>query len=276
MEPIARVAVLPRQGTLLVSGDLHGNGADFRALVHRFEDELAKDSGACWVLLGDAVHGPDDRARAREPELYDFPDESWPIVNELNRLSEQLPNNVFYVLGNHDFSHLGGPITSKFYEDEARHLDSMIRPDERERLREFFRKAYLAVVAPCGALLTHGSPDDRLRSLETLGRIELPPLPEQAYEWSLLTTLLTSYGQPADVTDRLLATVRRSVPGVRMLVHGHDRDPSGYFVEGGNQICPVLFGAPRAAKRYLKLDLAATYYGVADLREGTEILRLHG
>jgi predicted phosphodiesterase len=244
--------------------------------VRRFEDELVRDGATCWVLLGDAVHGPNDEARAREPELYDFPDESWSIVDELAHLSEQLPGNIFYVLGNHDFAHLGGPATRKFWDDEAAHLESTIEPEKRERLRDFFRRAYLAVVAPCGALLTHGSPDDRLRSLEALGRIELPPRPGQAWESSILASVLTSYGQPAEVTERLLATVRRSQPGVRMVIHGHDRDPAGYFVEGGNQVCPVIFGAPRAAKRYLRLDLAASYWGPEDLREGVEILRLHG
>ena len=60
-----------------------------------------------------------------------------------------------------------------------------------------------------------------------------------------------------------------------MVIHGHDRDEAGFFVEGGNQLCPVLFGAPRGARRYLRLDLAASYRGPADLREGAEILHLH-
>lgn len=271
----SRVVVLPRQGTLLVSADLHGNGDDLRALVDRFHRERELNPATCWVLLGDAVHGPDEDARRREPRLYDFSDESWPIVEELSRLREQHPASLFYVLGNHDFSHIGGPRTAKFYPDEAAHLESTLSADERERLRAFFRGSCLAVAAPCGVLLTHGSPDDRLDSIEALDRIELSPSPQQADDWALLTSVLTSYGQPADVTDRLLATVRRTVPGVRLVIHGHDRDEAGYFVEGGNQACPVLFGAPREAKRIVKLDLAATYRGVEDLREGCEILRLY-
>ena len=274
MELLPRVAVLPRQGTLLISADLHGNGGDFRALLKAFEGARALDPGTCWVLLGDAIHGPDEAAREREPELYDFPDESWPIVKELDQLRARLPGNVIYVLGNPDLAQLGGPRTCKFHPDEAAHLESTLTDLEREQLLAFLSGSHLAVVAPCGALLTHGSPDDRLRSLESLGRIELPPRPEQIYEWDVLTSLLTSYGQPAEVTERLLATVRRSVPGIIMVVHGHDRDPAGWFVEGGNQICPVLFGAPRGQKRYLRLDLGASYRTVADLRDGVEIVKL--
>jgi hypothetical protein len=268
-----RLLVLPRLGTLLVSADLHGNGSDWRALVHRFEDELARDPATQWVLLGDAVHGPDEEARAREPELYDYPDESWPIVEELMRLREQVPGQVHYLLGNHDFSHVGGPRTRKFHNDEAAHLESMLKVEDRERLRAFLAEALLAVVAPCGVLMAHGSPDDSLPSLEELDQIDVPPTREE--HWRLLNTLLTSYGQPREVAERLLAIARRREPGLTLVVHGHDRDPAGFFVEGGNQLCPVLFGALRKNKRYLRLDLAASYPGVEALRDGVEILRLH-
>jgi hypothetical protein len=62
---------------------------------------------------------------------------------------------------------------------------------------------------------------------------------------------------------------------LRLVVHGKDLDEAGYFAEGGNQACPVVFGAPRENKRFLLLDLAASYRGVADFRDGVEIMRLH-
>ncbi len=270
-----RVAVLPARGTLLVAGDLHGNGADWRALVRRFEEERlrAPEEETHLVLLGDAVHGPDEPSRRREPELYDYPDESWHIVDELSQLQRQHPGLVHYVLGNHDFSHLGGPRTSKFHPDEAAHLESMLGAGERDRLRAFFGRSLLAAVAPCGVLMTHGSPDASWPCLEALDLVDLPP--RRPEHWRLLHSLLTSYGQQREETERLLRVVRASVPGVRLVVHGHDRDPAGYFTEGGNQLCLVAFGAPRAHKRYLRLDLAARYQRVEDLREGVELLRLH-
>jgi hypothetical protein len=77
------------------------------------------------------------------------------------------------------------------------------------------------------------------------------------------------------VTGRLLQTVSRGGPAVHLVVHGHDRDEGGYFTEGGNQVCPVLFGAPPANKRYLHLDLGAHYRRVEDLRGGVEVRRLY-
>ena len=55
-----------------------------------------------------------------------------------------------------------------------------------------------------------------------------------------------------------------------LVIHGHDRDESGYFVENGNQACPVIFGAPRPNKCFLVLDLEGRYDGERALRRFEE------
>jgi hypothetical protein len=266
---------LPGVGALMVSTDLHGNGDDFRRLREHFV-ELRKRGPAYWALLGDAVHAPDDRARRREPDFYDYPDESLAIVEGVLSLMKERPDEVLYVLGNHDHAHVGGPRTRKFYSDEAAHLESTVGPEGTARLRQLFEPALLAAAAPCGVLLAHGSPDDRLSSLDDLNDVSLSPSANDAYRGHLLDTFLGSYGQSGEVTARLLQRV--SMPDLRLtlVIHGHDRDEAGYFTEGGNQACPVLFGARRADKRFVVLDLAARYPDVTALREGIEIRRVHG
>src|SRR5262249_10933316 len=147
---------LPDRGTLLVSTDLHGNGEDFRRLREVFLALLGDDPDTFWVLLGDAVHAPDPEARRRRADLYDFPDESLAIVEGILTLMADHPGRVLYVLGNHDLAHVGGPTTRKFHADEAAHLEASIGPAGTARLRQLFEPALLAVLAPCGALLTHG------------------------------------------------------------------------------------------------------------------------
>jgi predicted phosphodiesterase len=271
-----RHAWLPARGTLLISTDLHGNGEDFRALRARFLQALQHSPEVHWVVLGDSVHGPDAAARAEHPELYDYPDESGAIVLELLGLRQRYPDQVHYVLGNHDHAHIGGPRTRKFYDDEAEHLEERLSPPERVALRALFSTAKLAVLAPCGALLSHGSPDDTLRTAADLDAIPLELSRCDAYQRRVLATFLQSYGQRGEVTARLLQ--RLSGPGreLTFVVHGHDRDESGWFIEGDNQACPVIFGAPRANKRLLCLDLAARYRSVHELRDGVEIQRVHG
>jgi hypothetical protein len=271
----SRHVVLPRRGVALVSTDLHGNFDDFCALRQRFLCERARCPDTHWVQLGDIVHAPDAEARREQPELYDFPDGSMAIVDGWLALAAAHPGHLHFVLGNHDHAHIGGPHTSKFYPDEVAALEATLDDAQRARLHGLFAQALLSVVAPCGALLCHGSPDEHLTDLRRLDALVLPGRGEALSP--ILQTMLCSYGQPDAVTRRMLAAVSQAGGwDLQVVIHGHDRDESGFFVEGGHQLCPVLFGAPRGNKRFVRLDLSARYDGVWALRDGYEILRLHG
>lgn len=114
-----RYLVLPARGTLLVNTDLHGNREDLQQLITIFERTLQADPETHWLILGDLVHGPSDEARQRQPELYDYPDESAALATQVTALQSRYPGRVHYVLGNHDYGHIGGPHTRKFHDDEV-------------------------------------------------------------------------------------------------------------------------------------------------------------
>jgi hypothetical protein len=268
--------VLPSRGSLLVSTDLHGNGEDFRALRDLFIAQVERDPATRWALLGDLVHAPDARARAEQPALYGYPDESWAIVDGVLELRRRCPGRVLLVLGNHDHGHVGGAHTRKFYADEVEHLEAQLDASQLAALRGLFEEALLAVSAPCGLLLAHGSPGVELADLAELDRLALDESLNDAAGSALLRTLLTSYGQSDEVSLRVLRAVSAaSGLDLGLVVHGHDRDEEGWFVEGEHQICPVLFGAPRENKRYLRFDLSKRYRGVDDVRPEIELRRVH-
>jgi hypothetical protein len=272
-----RHLVLPARGVLLVNTDVHGNAEDFARLEAVFREERAREPETHWVILGDVVHGPDAEARASEPELYGYPDGSMEIVDRIRVLREEAPDHVHFVLGNHDHGHVGGHHTKKFHEDEVEALEATLSEAERERLRAVFREALLAVAAPCGVLLTHGSPDDALTDLRVLDDVPLDVREMKYAQRMVIRSLLGSYGQPDAVSRKMLAQVSASTGlSLGVVIHGHDRDDRGFFVEGRHQLCPVIFGAPRANKRYVRLDLGARYASVEDVRDGHEIRRLHG
>ena len=262
---------LPNHGRLLVSPDLHGNLDDFRALRRRFESV----TDVIWVQLGDVVHGPDADARRDRPALYDYPDESVAIVEAMLALKTAHPDRFHYVLGNHDHGHVGGPHPSKFHDDEVEALERDLPPAKRDALRALFANALLAVATPCGLLFTHGVPSDRLRSLAELDALSLDVARNDERANALLRDLLTSYGQPPEVVARMLAQVSTPDERYRVLVHGHDRDEAGFYVDGAEALGLCIFGAPRANKRCLWADLAASYSSATDLRDGHEIRRVH-
>ncbi len=270
-----RHLVLPDRGVLLVNTDVHGNVEDFARLEEIFRAERTGEPETHWVILGDVVHGPDDEARASEPELYDYADGSMEIVDRIRALCEEAPGHVHFVLGNHDHGHVGGHHTRKFHDDEVEALESRLSEEERGRLRALFGDALLAVAAPCGVLLTHGSPDDSLSDLRVLDDVPLDVREMKYAQRSVMRSLLGSYGQPDAVSRKMLEQVSVSAGlTLGVVIHGHDRDRAGFFVEGRHQLCPVIFGAPRANKRYVRLDLAARYATVEDVRDGHEIRRL--
>lgn len=276
-----RVRILPNHGQLLVSTDLHGNREDFDrllALYMRMRDAAGKEgrdpATVHWALLGDLVHGPSPAARERDPVRFGYPDDSQALVEALIELRERWPDNVHLLLGNHDHGHIGGPHTAKFFSDEVVMLERRMQPGEIDRMHALFADAMLALAAPCGLLLCHGSPDDQLASLDELAIID--PLDEPLLNRrSILRSLLTSYGQHGDTTDRMLKQISRPGLELRVVVHGHDVDLDGWYTAHSNQACPVLFGAPPAKRRYLVIDLAARYERAEALREGCEVRYLY-
>lgn len=266
-----RHRILPARGRLLVSTDLHGNLADFRAL----EAVFAREPDTHWAILGDVVHGPNAEARKDHPELYDYDDDSSAIIHRLLELRAAHPEHVHFVLGNHDHAHVGGPKTGKFHRDEAATLEATLDASAIAELRTLFDSALLAVAAPNGVLLAHGSPDDALVALDALDGTPFEMSEMTPVQARVVHTLLGSYGQPAATTAKMLAQVSASSGlDLRVVVHGHDKSEDGFFYEGGNQVCPVLFGALRETKRYVLLDLAARYERAEDIRDGVELLRL--
>lgn len=268
---------MPACGQLLISTDLHGNREDFerlRAVFVALRDAAKQPDTVHWASLGDLVHGPGTAARVRDPLRFGYADESPELVEAMIELRRRFPDNVHLLLGNHDHGHIGGPHPSKFYPDEVLALERRMQADAIARMHGLFRGALLAVAAPCGLLLCHGSPDEQITSLDELGRIDPSDEPDLARR-SMLRTLLTSYGQPGETSAKLLRQLSRPELELRVVVHGHDVDLDGWYTEHGNQACPVLFGAPPAKRRYLVVDLGARYERAQDLREGAEARYLY-
>lgn len=270
---MARHVVLPAAGTVLVSADLHGNGGDFDRLRAGFE---RGPSDRHWVILGDIVHGPNDIARRRRPDLYDYDDESGRIALEILALKERYPGRVHFVLGNHDWAHIGGPVTAKFWPNEASYLESWAEPAAVAAMRSLFVSALLCVIAPCGALLCHASPGRAPTSLEELDGIELGEAlaPRQH---RIVEEFTGPYEQTeADCRRFLHAMSQLCGHKLTMVIHGHDRHESGWIVRNDTQASPVLFGAPRSHRRIIVLDLDTHYGSVRDLREGHDVVHLWG
>ncbi len=261
-----RFKMLPGEGKLLVQTDIHGNYEDFCRLRDIFFQLLREAPASHWVILGDVVHGPSRSAMEQNRALWGFEDESFRIVQEIRRFQEQYPEQIHFVLGNHEHAHVGGPRTRKFHDDETSYLESKLTKTQRQILRQFIEAALLCVATPCGAFLVHGAPGLVMEGREEIDAICFDDAKNSRRERLILKHFLRSYGQPRELAQLFLMSLNRFVEQRQnFVVHGHDADRAGFFVEGGNQICPTLFGAPRDKKRYLVLDLKTRYDSLDEL-----------
>jgi hypothetical protein len=251
---MTKLLELPEDGRLIVSTDLHGNRADFEALREIWD----ADRSTHWLILGDMVHGPSEEAAALNPDFHGYTDESPWIVAEVASLCVEYPH-VNTLLGNHDWSHVGGPTTRKFWTNEAAHLESIMDQNAVEAMRAFFlEQAYLWAYAPNGLFFSHGAAavaPDELGIVENL-KFDSRQLAERA----IMNSAMCAYGQDDAAMRRFLDIMGELIDEqLDVLIHGHDRDEDGWYVEGPYQACPVIFGAHHDRKAYLDIDLSKRF-----------------
>jgi hypothetical protein len=273
-----RVARLPSTGVLLVSTDLHGNLGDYRALLAVYEAEEAAGNAPVLAFCGDLVHGPSEAwSGERFPTNLGtaYRDESVALLEAFERDSRE--KRVFSLLGNHEHSHVGGPVVPKFHDDEARYLEQCLG-DAVPRMRDLMRAMPLVAYGRCGVVLTHGAPRataasaDEFESLSYDGYAELPF--HAMLHHDVLGALLWARSASDSQARELLRTLLDTDEG--FVAFGHDIVRSGYAVEGPHHICvSTSFGLVDANKRYLRLDLGGRYRSAYDLRDGVEILPLY-
>jgi hypothetical protein len=276
-----KVARLPDRGTLLFATDLQGNLDDYERMKRIYALEEDAGNEPILLLAGDLVHGP-GRALADPDSWPDhlgtfYVDRSAELV--LDFLDFSRSARALSLLGNHEHAHIGGPVVSKFHPDEASVLDERLGPD-RARVHAFFRTFPLVAVAPCGARFTHGAPRATEPDLDAFDRLEYDGYEatciQSMYEAGTVGGLLWSrYAEPERARAFLAATSLDS-SGNGFVAFGHDVVREGFEKIGEEQLCiSTSFGCENRDKYYLRLDLAARYRSVHDLRIGQELRRLY-
>jgi len=269
-----RFLQLPAHGRLLVATDLQGNLPDFRQLARHFR---AAGEDAHLVLTGDMVHGPDDETASAWPDHLGTPyvDESAALMDAFLEERRRAPGRVHCLMGNHDHAHLGGPVTSKFHDDEAEVLESTLGPEGTARLRALVATFPLVAWAPCGAVMLHGAPSADIRSPAQLEDIQLEGYSgydiERFMRVPILGSLLWSRMATPEQSRRFLQALNGTIA-----LYGHDVVREGYERVGDDQLCfSTSFGLFDEQKVYVQLELAGRYPNVHALREGKEVLPLY-
>ncbi len=274
---VRRVVVLPEHGKLIVATDLQGNVPDFDRVAEIYEEAAARPGGAVLVVTGDLVHGPELSER-------DWPDylgsyyqgDSRTVLERARALADRHPGRVHYLLGNHEHAHVGGPIVSKFFPDEARRLEELLGPQRTLEMRSWLRTWPFVALAPRARIvMLHAAPHARIESRMDLERLPLDgffdvPLEEMAARGTLGALLWAR----TTSTERANAFLRAVDPDARVAVYGHDVARAGHAIEREPLLCiSTSFGCYDGDKLYLEWDLDEPALSAADVaRRGLRAL----
>ncbi|HTJ84596.1 MAG TPA: metallophosphoesterase [Polyangiaceae bacterium] len=253
-----RVVTLPSEGRLIVATDLQGNLRDLERVIEIFEAATLEPGGAFLVVTGDLVHGP-------ELEPADWPEhlgtfykgDSPAVVARARELADAHPGRVHFLLGNHEHAHVGGPIVSKFFPDEAERLEGLLGEGDTELLRDWIRSWPFVAIAPsAGIAMTHAAPHALIRGPGDLEALDLELDPEANVDLdgrSILLALLWARTTSAERARQFLAALD---PRLAVAVYGHDVAHTGYAIDREPLLCvSTSFGCHDGDKLYLSWDL---------------------
>lgn len=195
------VLELPPHLIPILVGDLHAQTENLlKILSENAYLESLEDGKAALILLGDAVHSEQDG------ELEDM-DSSLLIMDLIFKLKLQFPDQVFYIVGNHDsFSHdvMKQGVPQGLLWDK--HVMTSRGEEYRMELELFYRQSPLVVVSQ-DLLACHAGPARSRVSLETLVNVRQHPGILHDITWGRIRTPRF----PAGYTNGDVRRFRRSL-----------------------------------------------------------------
>jgi len=253
------VVFLPNVGRLIVATDLQGNLRDFARVIEIFEQANREPNGAYLVVTGDLVHGPELDPREWPEHLGTYYRGDSPAVLERAReLSNEHPGRVHFLLGNHEHAHVGGPIVSKFFPDEAERLEGLLGASDADRFREWIRSwPFVAVAGAAGLAMTHAAPHAQIRGPADIEQLELELDPDASVDLDGRSILLALLWARSTSTERARRFLGALDPRLAVAVYGHDVAHTGYAIDREPLLCiSTSFGCHDGDKLYLSWDLA--------------------
>ena len=256
-EPVTRVVELPDRGRLIVGTDFQGNVDDFERLAEHFvRAHEEHPDGAHLVVTGDLVHGP-EIPEPHWPEYLGtfFHADSAAVLERAESLETRFPGRVHLLLGNHEHAHIGGPVVSKFFANEALRLEKLMGPARTERVRAWFaRWPLVAYARSAGLLMVHGAPNAAIRSVRDIEDVSLEGRGDGSLD-EIAAELL--WARTAS-TVRARAFLRAIHPALKVAIYGHDVAREGYAIDREPLLClSTSFGCHDGDKLYLDWDLAS-------------------
>jgi len=213
---------LPREGKLLISGDLHDHGSNFFKII-----KLAAlhDSPTNHVIVHEVIHG-DNRMGGRDMSIR--------TLARLAAWKVQHPHQVHILQSNHELAQYGGDGILKSGVDVVESFDDGIdyiygdgAEAVREAMKAFIRSYTLAVRCANGLFVSHSLPSPTMMSKFDPDVVDREPTDADYQYRGNVYMLVWGRNQTPDLVDQLAEKWN-----VRQFVTGHQPAEMGYDIYG--------------------------------------------
>jgi hypothetical protein len=152
------LVLLPAQGSLVVSGDLHGHRRNFERIV-AFADLALHPTR--HILFQEIIHGgPQDSSNGCL---------SYRLLLDVMHLKLQFPKQVHFIMGNHDTTYISDAEVMKDGREMNRCMHQAMQreysdslPQVKEAMQQFFLSQALGLRTENRIWMSHSLPADRL------------------------------------------------------------------------------------------------------------------
>ena len=213
---------LPREGKLLITGDLHDNGSNFFKIIKLAALHESPDN---HVIMHEVIHG-NNRMCGRDMSIR--------TLARLAAWKVQYPNQVHILQSNHELAQFGGDGILKSGVDVVESFDEGIEyiygdgaENVRNAMNAFIRSYTLAVRCANGLFISHSLPAPSMMSKFDPDLIDRTPTDEDYVYRGQVYMLVWGRNQTPDVVDQLAEKW-----GARQFVVGHQPADMGYDVYG--------------------------------------------
>jgi len=206
---------------LIVSGDLHGNRNAFNKIIAH----AALDANpSCRLVLQEMGHGPLDPKSGH--------DRSIDLLLRAARLKIQHPQQILFLMGNHDLAQFTGNEITKEGRGVCKafvagtHFAFGEQGDEvLAAVNDFFRSMPLAIRCPNGAMLSHSLPAPSRMTLAGTDVLQRDYREADYHRGGSVYEWTWGRGQTAEQLDQLAAEL-----GADFFILGHRHVETGYEI----------------------------------------------
>lgn len=246
----AQVVTLPAEGEVWMTGDIHDHRTNFRKFLAAAD--LANNPQR-HVVLHELIHG----------DHYDNSgaEDSWQMLYQAAQLKCDFPNQVHFLLANHDLAQIHGEGIMKAGLSVCEAFNAGVKRDFKDRgtlvavsITEYLLTLPLAIRCPGnGLFFCHSTPNDEQIKTFDFEVFNRDPLTSDDYRRRVGPVYQLIWGRK--VTPTGIAEFAEKV-GARMIITGHQPQEMGYAVNGDQH---MIIASDHNQGVFLPLSLSEPY-----------------